>query len=85
MNEPVTSAAGVARVAVNLRGVPAGFAARGMALVEAGRWTLTRLIDVRLSAPRSGGDAAARDHPAHRLGPYAGPDPPARERRRSPA
>jgi selenocysteine-specific elongation factor len=49
MNEPVTSAAGVARVAVNLRGVPAGFAARGMALVEAGRWTLTRLIDVRLS------------------------------------
>ena len=49
MNEPVTSAAGVARVAVNLRGVPAGFAARGMALVEAGRWTLTKLIDVRLS------------------------------------
>jgi selenocysteine-specific elongation factor len=49
MNEPVTSAAGVARVAVNLRGVPAGFAARGMALVEAGRWTLTRLIDVRLT------------------------------------
>src|SRR5262245_54588037 len=53
MNEPVTSAAGVARVAVNLRGVPAGFAARGMALVEAGRWTLTRLIDVRLSQPES--------------------------------
>jgi len=49
MNEPVASAAGVARVAVNLRGVPAGFAARGMALVEAGRWTLTRLLDVRLS------------------------------------
>src|SRR5690348_14237947 len=49
MNEPVTSAAGVARVAVNLRGVPAGFPVRGMALVEAGRWTLTRLIDVRLT------------------------------------
>jgi len=49
MNEPVTSAAGVTRVAVNLRGVPAGFPVRGMALVEAGRWTLTRLIDVRLS------------------------------------
>src|SRR2546429_225059 len=32
-------------------GVPAGFAARGMALVEAGRWTLTRVLDVRLSAP----------------------------------
>src|SRR5512140_921919 len=50
MHEPVTSAAGVARVAVNLRGVPAGLAARGMALVEAGRWTLTRVLDVRLSA-----------------------------------
>ena len=49
MNEPVASAAGVARVAVNLRGVPAGFPARGMALVEAGRWTLTRLLDVRLA------------------------------------
>jgi selenocysteine-specific elongation factor len=48
MNEPVASATGVARVAVNLRGVPAGFAARGMALVEPGRWTLTRLLDVRL-------------------------------------
>ena len=78
MNEPVTSAAGVARVAVNLRGVPAGFPARGMALVEAGRWTLTRLLDVRLSALRSGGDAAGRDDPAHRLGPYPGPDPPPR-------
>ena len=51
MNEPVTSAAGVARVAVNLRGIPAGVPARGMALIEAGRWTLTRVLDVRL-APR---------------------------------
>src|SRR5213080_1542783 len=51
MNEPVTSAAGVARVAVNLRGVPADVPARGMALIEAGRWTLTRVLDVRL-APR---------------------------------
>jgi len=50
MNEPVASAGGVTRVAVNLRGVPAGFPARGMALVEAGRWTLTRLVDVRLSS-----------------------------------
>ena len=49
MNEPVASAAGVARVAVNLRGVPAGFPARGMALVASGRWTVTRLLDVRLS------------------------------------
>jgi selenocysteine-specific elongation factor len=49
MNEPVTSAAGVARVAVNLRGIPAGVPARGMALIEAGRWTLTRVLDVRLA------------------------------------
>jgi len=49
MNEPVAGVAGVARVAVNLRGVPAGVAARGMALAEAGRWTLTRLLDVRLA------------------------------------
>ena len=49
MNEPVTSAAGVARVAVNLRGIPADVPARGMALIEAGRWTLTRVLDVRLA------------------------------------
>jgi selenocysteine-specific elongation factor len=48
MNEPVTSVTGVARVAVNLRGIPAGVPARGMALIDAGRWTLTRVIDVRL-------------------------------------
>ena len=51
LNEPVTSVAGVTRVAVNLRGVPAGVPARGMALIEAGRWTLTRLLDVRLFQP----------------------------------
>ena len=51
LNEPVTSVTGVARVAVNLRGVPAGVPARGMALIEAGRWTLTKLVDVRLSRP----------------------------------
>ncbi len=51
LREPVTSVTGVARVAVNLRGVPAGVPARGMALIEAGRWTLTKLADVRLSQP----------------------------------
>ena len=49
LNEPVTSVTGVSRVAVNLRGIPAGVPARGMALIEAGRWTLTKLVDVRLS------------------------------------
>jgi selenocysteine-specific elongation factor len=49
MNEPVTSVAGVARVAVNLRGIPADVPARGMALIDAGRWTLARVLDVRLT------------------------------------
>ncbi len=89
MNEPVTSATGVTRVAVNLRGVPADVPARGMALTEAGRWTLTRLLDVRLapavpgglrrrSRPRGRPGAAAGDGPAYRLGPDPGPDPAAR-------
>ncbi len=51
LNEPITSVTGVARVAVNLRGIPAGVPARGMALIEAGRWTLTKLVDVRLARP----------------------------------
>jgi selenocysteine-specific elongation factor len=52
LNEPVPAVHGVARVALNLRGLPADIPARGMALVEAGRWTMTRLADVRLSLPR---------------------------------
>jgi selenocysteine-specific elongation factor len=52
LNEPVASVGGVARVALNLRGIAADVPARGMALVEAGRWTLTKLADVRLSRPR---------------------------------
>jgi selenocysteine-specific elongation factor len=44
-------------VAVNLRGIPADVPARGMALIDAGRWTLTRLLDVRLSP--GGGTLAA--------------------------
>jgi selenocysteine-specific elongation factor len=51
LNEPVPSVRGVARVALNLRGLPADVPARGMALVEAGRWTMTRLADVRLWLP----------------------------------
>jgi selenocysteine-specific elongation factor len=42
----------VARVALNLRGIPADVPARGMALVDAGRWTMTKLADVRLAVPR---------------------------------
>jgi selenocysteine-specific elongation factor len=51
LNETVAAVTGVARVAVNLRGIPAGVPARGMALIDSDRWTLTTLIDVRLAPP----------------------------------
>jgi selenocysteine-specific elongation factor len=41
---------GVARVALNLRGVDAGPLTRGMALVTPGAWTITRVLDARLGA-----------------------------------
>jgi selenocysteine-specific elongation factor len=50
LGETVPAASGVARVALNLRGVSREAVHRGMALVQAGRWTLTDLIDVRLFA-----------------------------------
>jgi selenocysteine-specific elongation factor len=52
LGEPVDEVAGVARVALNLRGVPADLPARGMALIEPGRWTLTTELDVRIT-PRA--------------------------------
>jgi selenocysteine-specific elongation factor len=51
LGEPTASVGGVARVALNLRGIPADLPARGMALVEAGRWTMTKVADVRLLVP----------------------------------
>lgn len=50
LGENVTELAGVARAALNLRGIDRGELARGMALVQPGRWTLTRLIDARITA-----------------------------------
>ena len=51
LGEPVDQVDGVARVALNLRGVPADLPARGMALIEPGRWTLTTELDVRITPP----------------------------------
>jgi selenocysteine-specific elongation factor len=51
LGEPVASVSGVARVALNLRGIPADLPARGMALIAAGRWTMTKVADVRLAIP----------------------------------
>ncbi len=48
---PPTRSTGVARVALNLRGVPADLPARGMALIEPGRWTLATELDVRITPP----------------------------------
>ena len=49
LGEPAEVVAGVARVALNLRGIPADLPARGMALIEPGQWTVTSEIDVRIS------------------------------------
>ena len=54
LGEPAERVTGVARVALNLRGVPTGVPQRGMALIEPGRWTLTAELDVRLT-PRAAG------------------------------
>lgn len=69
LGEAAESVTGVARVALNLRGVSRDSLHRGMALVQAGRWTLTDLIDVRICQPASApadtaGWAAPRQHDA---------------------
>jgi len=48
LGEPASEVRGIARVAVNLRGVPRDVPGRGMALVEPGRWTLASQLDVRV-------------------------------------
>jgi selenocysteine-specific elongation factor len=50
LGETVPAAVGTARLALNLRGVSKESVHRGMALVQAGRWTLTDCVDVRLRA-----------------------------------
>src|SRR5690348_9608452 len=50
LKEPVSSVSGVARVALNLRGVGPGALGRGTALVTPGGWTPTAAVDVRLAA-----------------------------------
>ncbi|MER6945304.1 SelB C-terminal domain-containing protein [Nonomuraea sp. NPDC000554] len=59
LNEPVASATGVARVAVNLRGRPE----RGHALVTPGRWTYTDVVDVRLSPAGAGRTPGGQGNP----------------------
>ena len=60
LGAPAAQVSGVARVALNLRGVSTGELGRGMALVRPGRWTVTGVIDVRLApAPAADGEPGA--------------------------
>lgn len=54
LGEAAEQVTGVARVALNLRGVSPGVPARGMALVTSGGWMLTSVLDVRLTMPSPG-------------------------------
>jgi selenocysteine-specific elongation factor len=57
LGENSATLTGVARVALNLRGTDRSDVARGMALIQPGRWTLARQIDVRIaSAGRPGSE-----------------------------
>jgi len=51
LGKPAEAVTGVARVALNLRGIPVDLPERGMALIEPGRWTLTSELDVRVAPP----------------------------------
>ncbi len=64
LGEPAEQVTGVARVALNLRGVPPGVPGRGMALITEGRWTLTATLDVRITRPALDGGAATPALPA---------------------
>jgi selenocysteine-specific elongation factor len=63
LGESAPAATGVARVALNLRGVAKENLARGMAIVQAGRWTTTDTIDIRLCGPAGGGPDLAASLP----------------------
>ena len=60
MGQPAGQVHGVARVALNLRGVARDVPARGMALVTPGGWTLTSIVDVRYVPPPAGPQEAPR-------------------------
>ncbi len=51
LGSPAAQVSGVARVALNLRGVSKRELGRGMTLIHAGRWTVASVIDVRLASP----------------------------------
>jgi len=54
LGAPAAQVSGVARVALNLRGVSTRELSRGMALIQPGHWTVASVIDVRLTPHPSG-------------------------------
>ena len=67
LGQPADQVSGVARVALNLRGVAREVPARGMALVQSGRWTLAGAVDVRCSWPGTSPAGARQPSAAPRL------------------
>jgi selenocysteine-specific elongation factor len=53
LGEAAATLTGVARAALNLRGVDRADVRRGMALIQPGRWALARQVDVRLGVQRA--------------------------------
>ena len=64
LGESAPAATGVARVALNLRGVAKENLARGMAIVQPGRWTTTDTIDVRVCGAAGAAAIPAGPEPA---------------------
>ena len=67
LGQAADQVSGVARVALNLRGVAREVPARGMALVQPGRWTLASAVDVRCTWPGTSPAGARQPSAAPRL------------------
>jgi len=76
----VDAVSGTARVALNLRGIGRDVLHRGMSLVQAGRWTLTDNIDVRITATGHSAAEAGATGAGGGDGPSATGDRPAPDR-----
>ena len=55
LGEDAAALTGVARAALNLRGIDKAVVRRGMALIQQGRWILARQVDVRLGRAHEDG------------------------------
>ncbi|HEX4833223.1 MAG TPA: SelB C-terminal domain-containing protein [Trebonia sp.] len=80
LGEPADAVSAVARVALNLRGVAPDVPERGMALVEAGRWTLTTQVDIRIDLPAPAWPGSQAGPGEHGAGSRAGGVPATRQR-----